>query len=126
MSVETVINKDKNLVSHTVTDTISLSILVETISKTLKNTDYHSGMNALWHFHDLSELNISSEDLKSVAEYASKNIDEAGKHYKLALVAEEDLPYGLTRAYEAWCSGRPVTINNFRSLDDASKWLEAG
>lgn len=124
MSVNTMINKEQNLILHTVTEYLDMSLLVETISNTLINSDYQPGMNAIWHFHDIKKMNLSSEDLMFVAEFAGKNIDKNGKHYRLALVAEEDLAFGLTRVYEAWSSGRPVTINNFRDLDDALKWVE--
>ncbi len=124
MPVNTVISIEQNLVVHTITASVDRSIIVDTISKTLKNSDYQSGMNAIWHFNDISNVNLTSEDLIFVAEYASKNIDIDGKPYKLALVAEKDLPYGLTRVYEAWSSERPVTISNFRILEDALNWIE--
>lgn len=124
MPVSTAINKEQNLIIHTITEYMDLSTLVGTISKTLKNPDYQPGMNAIWHFHDIDKINLSTDDLIFVADFASKNIDKNGKHYRLALVAEEDLAYGLTRIYEAWSSGRPVTINNFRDLEDARKWVE--
>jgi len=123
MSVHTTINKEQNLVLHTITEYMDMSLLVETISTTLKNPQYQAGMDALWHFHDIKKMNLSSEELMFVAEFATKNIDTSGKHYRLALVAEEDLAYGLSRVYEAWSSERPVTINNFRELDDAMKWI---
>jgi len=125
MPVSTAINKEQNLILHTITEYMDLSTLVETISETLKNPDYQPGMNAIWHFHDIDKMNLSSDDLMFVVDFASKNIDKNGKHYRLALVAEEDLAYGLSRIYEAWCSDRPIIINNFRNLENAWKWVEA-
>jgi len=123
MSVNTTINKEQNLVLHTITEYLDMSLLVETISTTLKSDDYEPGMNALWHFHDIKKMKLSSEELMFVAEFATKSIDKNGKHYRLALVAEEDLAFGLSRVYEAWSSDRPVTINNFRKLESALKWI---
>jgi len=123
MPVNTVIDRERNLIIHSITETMSLSVIIETISKTLNDPDYQAGMDAIWHFIDVSEVDLSSEDLMYAAEFSRKNIDKEGKAYKLALVAAEDLPFGLTRAYEAWCNERPVSINNFRVLDDALKWI---
>ena len=124
MPVMTDIDAEQNLVVHTITEYVDLSTLVDTISNTLKHPAYKEGMNAIWHFCHIEKMNLSSADLMFVADFASKNIDKKGEHYCLALVAEEDLAYGLTRVYEAWSSERPVTINNFRNLDDAQKWIK--
>ncbi len=124
MPVTSEIDTEHNLIVHTVTEYMDMSILVNTISETLKNPAYKAGMNAIWHFDHIDNMNISSSDLMFVADFASKNIDTAGEHYCLALVAEEDLAFGLTRVYEAWSSERPVTISNFRNLEDARKWIQ--
>lgn len=123
MPVNTVISPEQNLIIHTITDSMDLPLLIDTISLTLKNPNYKVGMNAVWHFHHVAEINLSSNDLIFVADFASKNIDKDGKPYQLALVAADDLPYGLSRVYEAWSSERPVTIKNFRALDEAMKWI---
>jgi len=125
MPVDTIISKEKNLIVHTLTGVMDLSVIVNTISKTLDDPEYQVGMNAIWHFCDTSKVNLSSEDLMYAAEYAGKKMDEDGKPYKLALVAEEDLSYGLTRVYEAWRSKCPVTVQNFRFIDDAFAWIES-
>lgn len=129
MPVETIINREDNLIIHTITNVMDLPIIVSTITKTLKDPNYFAGMNAVWYFHDIVDASLSAEDLIYAAEYASKNIDVDGKPYRLALVAEDDLPYGLLRVYEAWSNERPVTIQNFRSIDAALDWInmeEAG
>lgn len=125
MPVDTIISREKNLIVHTITDIMDLPVIVNTIAKTLKDPEYHAGMNAVWHFYDVTKVDLSSDDLMYAADYASKNIDKDGKHYKLALVAEDDLPYGLTRVYEAWSSERPVTIQNFRSVNRALQWINS-
>lgn len=123
MAVNTEILEENNLVIYHVSDYVSLPIIVKSIESTLLNRKYHAGMNSIWHFEDHVTVDVSSKDLMHVAEYARMTIDQAGVKYKLALVASEDLPYGMTRIYEAWSSDRPVTINNFRKLDDAFDWI---
>lgn len=123
MSVNTKIYKDKNLVVHTISELLTLTVIVRTIEKTVEDPDYLPGMNAVWHFVNLKKVDITSQDLMYVAKYASEAIDEGGKEYKLALVAGDDLPFGLTRLYEAWSSDRPVIIQNFRDLDEAMLWI---
>lgn len=124
MSVKTSISIDKNLIQHTITDVMELTVIINTIAEMLKNPEYKAGMNAVWYFRGALKVDLTSGDLMYIAEYASKNIDIDGKPYKLALVAEDDLPYGLTRVYEAWSSERPVSIKNFRSIDDALVWVQ--
>lgn len=124
MSANTSISIENNLVVHTITEVMDVPIIINTIAQTLKNPEYKVGMNEVWHFNGVLKVNLISEDLMYIAEYAGENIDIDGKHYKLALVAEDDLPYGSTRVYGAWSSERPVTIQNFRSIDDALEWIK--
>lgn len=43
---------------------------------------------------------------------------------KLAIVAPDDLRYGLSRAYEAYVSGRQFETRVFKTRIEAEEWLE--
>ena len=42
---------------------------------------------------------------------------------RLAILASEDVAYGLSRMYEAYADGRHYDVAVFRSMDDAETWL---
>lgn len=124
MAVNTEIDEKRNLLIHHFSGSVSLQTLMKTIENTLTNPKYRVGMNAIWVCDDGTKVNLSSEDTQKVSEYARKVFDKKGMSYKLALVASDDLPYGMTRVYEGWSNDRPITINIFRQLDEAFAWIE--
>jgi len=63
--------------------------------------------------------------LKALAELAKQTYDEEGKSTRTAIVASEDVSFGLGRMYQTLCSELPADVGVFRHLDEAIKWLEA-
>lgn len=81
------------------------------------------GMDAIWVIETGSDLDVSSEDTQIISDYARKAFDQSGISYKLALVANDDFAYGMTRVYEGWSNDRPIKINTFRKIEDALNWI---
>lgn len=125
MAVITEINEKKNLIIHHFSQSVFLQSLVETIKNTVEDPKYKVGMNAIWACDKGTEINMTSEDTQALSEIARQAFDKNGVSYKLALVANDDLAYGMTRVYEGWSNDRPVKINSFRDMDKAIAWMEA-
>lgn len=125
MAVVTNIDEKKNLIIHRFSESISLKNLTDTIKNTVEDPKYKVGMSAIWSCDAGTEINITSEETQTLSDFARQAFDENGMSYKLALVAGEDLAYGMTRVYEGWSNDRLVDINSFRTLDKAIEWIEA-
>jgi hypothetical protein len=68
----------------------------------------------------LSIYKRSSEDVITMA----KSLVSLGKRFnRIALVAPNDLQYGLMRMSSVFSEGFGITVEIFRSFDDAQKWL---
>ena len=124
MAVVTEINEKKNLVIHRFSESISLQDLTDTIKNTVEDPKYKIGMNAIWSCDEGTEIDMTSEETKTLSDFARQAFDKNGVSYKLALVAGDDLAYGMTRVYEGWSNDRSVKINSFRALDEAVAWME--
>lgn len=124
MTVSTEVDVVRNLIIHHFSDSVSLPELTKTIENTLSNPNYKVGMNAIWMCDNGTKINVNSSDVQSIGDFARQAFDEKGNKYKLALVANEDLAYGMLRVYEGWCNDRPISINTFRSFDDALTWVD--
>ena len=124
MSVVTEINEGKNLIIHHFSENISLQLLADTIKNTVEDPKYKVGMNAIWSCDEGTVVNMTSEETQALGEFARQAFDESGVGYKLALVASDDLAYGMARVYEGWSNDRAVDIKTFRKLDEAVAWME--
>lgn len=123
MAVNTEIDVARNLIIHHFSELVSFQIILKTIDVTLTNPKYNPGMNAIWFCEDGTKVDVSSDDAQQIAEHARKAFDKDGIRYKLALVANDDLAYGMNRVYKGWSNDRPIDINIFRKLDDAVAWI---
>lgn len=70
-------------------------------------------------------LDLPSELIRSVARLAGDSIDDQiGPNSRMALVAEDEEAFGLSRMYESLRHGSPVEFGVFRSLQEAEMWLD--
>ena len=125
MAIISEINETENLIIHHFSESVSLENLTETIKNTIEDPKYKVGMNAIWSCDKGTEINMTSEETQELSEIARQAFDKNGVSYKLALVASDNLAYGMTRVYEGWSNDRSVNINSFRDLDKAIAWMEA-
>ena len=67
--------------------------------------------------------NAPTEEIKQIAEYAGKLI--ASSATRVALLAPEDLSYGLARMYQAYqdTENKAPDFKVFRSREEALSWL---
>jgi hypothetical protein len=86
-----------------------------------------SGYNELFDATEVEEIiDITTEGLRQLASLAS-TMEASEKPSRLAIIANNDLHFGLGRMYEAFrhyatISGKEVFV--FRSATEAEKWLE--
>jgi hypothetical protein len=76
----------------------------------------------LWNFSEGSNINLSTEDMKLIANMAKKH----AIHRRTAYIGSIDLEYGLLRMYEAYAEMAHVspTMKVFRHRDAAMQWLK--
>ena len=74
----------------------------------------------LW---DLSEgIDLPSSQLKQIAEYGKNKLSTSAK---VAIVAPQDLTFGLTRVYEVYREQEQLEYMVFRTEQEAINWLRS-
>ena len=74
----------------------------------------------LWNFNK-GGLNFTSTQIQELADYAKTKFSPPSR---VAIVANEDLAFGLSRMYEAFRAQEMVDIEIFRNEQDAQIWLK--
>ena len=74
----------------------------------------------LWNFSK-GGLNLTSTQIQGLADYAKTKFSPPSR---VAIVASEDLAFGLSRMYEAFRAQQNVDIEIFRTEEDAHKWFK--
>jgi hypothetical protein len=84
------------------------------------------GFDELIDFRALDEIAVTPEGLEAVAHVAARMDLEIGQS-RFAIVADDNLSFGLSRMYEAFRDMNEKTsrcLRIFRRLEDALAWLD--
>ena len=122
VSAETFIDREKDLTVISFAGEITGHEIIAEME------EYYSGRTTtmvIWEFSRVKGPGLSTEELQAVAA-AGRKYSEVRRGGKSAIVASEDLMYGLSRMYEAFTEmdGHPVKNKVFRSMEEARQWLE--
>jgi len=66
---------------------------------------------------------VSSESLTDLASMVEGYTKGKCQEFKTAVIAPEDLPFGISRIYEAHSYDSPETVKVLRDLNKAFEWL---
>jgi hypothetical protein len=87
--------------------------------------EWNARLNALVDFHGADLGEASSIVLRRVAGYFEKILKaNQANGVKTAIFAPGDFPYGIGRIYEALTMKSPQTVQVFRDISEARRWLE--
>ena len=121
MGIDISHDKDNNFLVITVTGELNLAIL-NTAAQQIVSSDQHAAdISTLW---DVSQVDTSNLDQGFFEELIALRKNLKGReNAKLALVANSDLRFGLSRMYELLSGELPQSMHVFRTLDEAREWL---
>jgi hypothetical protein len=120
--MELQIDNGKNTAYIKLSGQLDKQNILNAFESAVADADYRSGMNRLWDFRmaDLSALEPST--IMEMSRHSAK-YPEGVKDVKVALVAERDLEYGLSRMFAAYSMHEHVTVSVFYTIDEAEAWL---
>ncbi len=85
-------------------------------------TEWENGLNILCDYREITDFNLSKEDVALVVDQDKKHECLFDKS-KIAIVAEDDLVFGMSRMWETLSSESNLTKMIFRNMNDAESWL---
>lgn len=123
MAILRAIDPAGNLVSMTCTGAITMTDIRDAFLEMLDDPAFRPGANMLWDFRTIEKGAATEEEIVDLVSMVKENQPRRGSGYKVALLADKDLFYGLTRMYQAYSGSLPFEVMAFRSMDEASQWL---
>ncbi len=83
------------------------------------------GTKELVDLSGVQDVEASSQSLRSIVFYDLTHSEKFRGH-KTAIFAPEDLPFGMSRIYEALSevSDAPSEVRVFRTIEEAREWLD--
>jgi hypothetical protein len=96
--------------------------LLAFVQRTANDSEFRSGMHELIDLRRVDTSALSTRSLRRTAELFAA-FDTGPAQGRVAIVAPEDLAYGLSRMYQAFRGEDAVELMVFRDMIDARKWL---
>ena len=85
--------------------------------------EWVNGFNILCDYREITEFNLSNEDIQKVATQ-DKAHEPIFDKSKCAIVTTSDLVFGLSRMWEIFSHNTNLTTMVFRDIHEAIGWLK--
>ena len=116
--------RDLNILIATVEGSTTIEMFKQTINELISSIEYPPNVSTIWDLRKLDFYSIDSNFAKGLIAIR-KGIDNKRGNVKIAYVVNSDMSFGMVRMYEIFSEieGLAQSIQIFRNLDDAKKWL---
>jgi len=123
MPIEVKIFKEDQLLLSSFVQEVTNYEMISSYEKLMKTNEFFTVNKELVDMRDCSLADISKEAFLSLSSLVESYLNEKYLDFKTAIVAPEDLSYGLSKLYESYSEHSPETIMVFREAKDALEWL---
>lgn len=85
-------------------------------------TEWVNGFNILCNYSEITDFNLKTEEINKIVtqdKYNERLFDRS----KCAIVAGNNLVFGLSRMWEILSSNNMIETNVFRNIEDSFRWL---
>ena len=125
MPVTTSYNKNDGFIHHILTGDITEVDIIEAFDNSLAVPDLKPDSHVIWDFREVHLPNLADtmNQLKALAGYIKSKERNRSEGYKVALVANSDLLFGMARMYQVVASSLPVQFRVFKKIKEAEGWI---
>jgi hypothetical protein len=114
----------RNLVTLACSGAIAKGGIREAYCEMLDDPAFRPGANILWDFRGARGEPPSEQQIIDYVAMVKENQMKRGSNYKVAMIVDKDLHYGLIRMFQAYADTLPFEVMSFSTEDDAYRWLD--
>lgn len=123
-TITTRIDKEMNLIVHVVKGELRITDVIRKITFTMSDPDFVCGMDVIWDVSDATMTHVTVKDMFILVNFMAKNILKRGSGFKLAIIANTDLEFGLAKMYTGYGKFLPFMKNVFRTFHEGLVWIQ--
>ena len=120
MSIRYRIDLKQEIVYITADGILTDDQLRKFLKKLLRDTDFHPNFNRLADYRAVESFELTGTDVRRLAGAKGTTKSEGSRR---AFVVSSDLAYGMARMFQSLADDSPVTIEVFKDMTEARKWL---
>ena len=125
MPITTDFNQKMGYVHHLIGGMISEDDIKSAFDNSIILSDLKPDTPVIWEFRKVKMANIAdmANKIRGIVGYIKSKLAGRKPGYKVALVSEQDLIYGMARMYQAIAEFLPITLRVFRDFQAAEDWV---
>lgn len=124
MTLDTIIDTNINIVIHTAYGKFGPDDVKHILDGLISHPDFKKDMNVVWDFRQVADINFTVDELRKIVAHTEGYLAHRSPGYKLAMVSDDDLIFGLARMFMAYCEHLPIKITILRTLEAAMEWVQ--
>lgn len=119
------IDEPRAVVLTTATGILTDADILAHKSRLLHDPKFHAGMKELSDLRWIDRLDVTPEGIQAMLRHDAEHGTELHAH-RMALVASEDVVYGMARMYQSQVERVVAGVGVFRDMNEAMAWLGIG
>jgi hypothetical protein len=123
MPVTVNLDPDTGIAHYSATGDVTRENVISVIGQVYVDPTFRAPWHSIWDLSGAKPVFTAAELREVVAYVRDHRPEDAGK---VAIVATEDLAFGMSRMYEIFSSDLNVETQVFRDLEPARQWLLRG
>jgi hypothetical protein len=120
------INEELGVVLSTWMGSVSDDNVVEAYRQLYMDKRWKPGYHEIADMRDVDVSGLTGKGVREVSAMVESYTRGKCERFKTAVIASEDLPFGLARMYEAVSDESPESVRVFRDVKAALEWMEVG
>lgn len=123
MSIERHIDPDSGRITLTASGPTRFEDLKVALKGVTEAPDFRPGADIIWDFRNVESEALTADQLREMVAFVAGIADVRGINYKVAIVVERNVDFGLARMYEVFADELPCELRVFRDLEEAVDWM---
>jgi hypothetical protein len=120
------INEELGVVLSTWVGSVSDENVVGEYRQLYDNKRWKPGFHEIADMRDVDVSGLTGKGVREVSMMVEGYTAGKCEGFKTAVIASEDLPFGLARMYEAVSNESPESVMVFRTVEAALEWMGVG
>jgi len=123
MAITHTLYKKEKIVFSTLSGIITDSLLLESYAALYTSKDWLPGLDEVVDLSHADMTAVSADGMQRLAALTMSHTKSKCESFRTALIAPDDLIFGLSRLYEGVSEESPEQVMVFRNLSQACDWI---
>lgn len=124
MPISYQIDVKHQLVLTTASGTLTDDDVLQFKFRLVRDPDFRPGMSELSDIRNVEKIEVTTIGIRQMVEQDKKDAKFIASH-RLAMVASDDVVYGMARMYQTLTESTMDNVKIFRDINEAHAWIES-